>query len=53
MALAPGNDPGLRDPQSLVLPLHYASIYWCPRSDSNRHCIGFEPTASANWATRA
>jgi hypothetical protein len=36
MALAPGNDPGLRDPQSLVLPLHYTSKL-VPS-------VGFEPT---------
>jgi hypothetical protein len=29
------------------------SVFWCPRSESNRQHAGFESASSANWDTRA
>lgn len=43
------HDPSRRPPP----PPHPRERALCPREDSNLHCAGFEPAASASWATRA
>ena len=37
----------------LCIPFHHTHFNWCPRSDSNWHCMASKTTASTNWATRA
>ena len=61
LELRAGIEPALSPWQGDVIPLDQRSTpesairnsFWCWRKDSNLHQTGFEPVASAGWATPA